>query len=79
MSHQRAHSEQFRRATGHPLYKSERQALILIAKTWPGHRGVDFRTTTSENIYLLIMDARKGIPVVPRRVRCANSQPPGAK
>lgn len=53
----------------HPPFKSERDALIQIAKTWPGHHGVNFETTTSKNIYLLIMDALKGIPATPARDR----------
>lgn len=51
-------SERARRLTGHPLYKNERQALILIAKTWPRLAGIEFNQADSETIYLAIMDAR---------------------
>ncbi len=57
MANLRDEAELARKTTGHPLYKNERQALIQIAKTWPGNRGVNFKTTSSENIYLLIMDS----------------------
>lgn len=59
MPNLRNQAEQARRTTGHPLFKNERQALIQIAKTWPGHRGVNFGASSSEAVYLLIMDALK--------------------
>jgi hypothetical protein len=36
---------------------TERDMLVALAKRWPGHAGVNFETTASGDIYLLISDA----------------------
>jgi|GEM_PF-3734552 len=37
--------------------KTERELLIEIAKKWRGHDGVNYETTTSENLAALVSDA----------------------
>jgi hypothetical protein len=39
---------------------TERELIVQIAKMWPGHAEVDYDSTTSENLLLLIRDAVTG-------------------
>ncbi|MFA6204198.1 MAG: hypothetical protein WC710_13560 [Gallionella sp.] len=39
---------------------ADRGLLVEIARLWPGHDGVNYETTTSENLLLLIRDAAQG-------------------
>ncbi len=39
------------------IKRPERKMLIKIAKLWLGHKNVNWATTSSQDIYLLIVDA----------------------
>jgi len=40
-------------------HTEERKLIVEIAKHWKGHEGVDFESTTTKNLLLLIRDALK--------------------
>ena len=43
---------------GIPMFKTERQALVLIGKSFPELRGLNYGQLTSEQIFLAIMHQR---------------------